>query len=431
MKSALKACLLILVAFLSSSAFLSLSAIAQENYKDGYIVRSDRDTVRGQIDFRDWLVNPAKISFLNSQTGKSESYQAEDLSAFSVNGDVYRSFKVHINPFSLDPVVTTSDSWNGDAYDSTVFLRLIIGGKLSLYYYKDHRDLTYFFVQGQGAVQGEGGVPEQLRIRNQVIDKDGQRMVMKDEFYRGQLAVRLADCGKMTDRLGSLAYTESALRKLIFNYNNCGKDTAEQLVREDSHHRSVSFSPLLGYFHSSFRLKGALTAARMSWPSYSGLTGGVGMQVLLPRQRGQFALITDLIFSHFSSRSSTYYVNNFYSETGVLDYNMLKLDIQFRYLYPTGGVRPFLNLGFSNSMIINNKSYQNEHNTALSEDEHDPPFGISGAMNSYQIGFIGGAGVLAGRLSVEARFERTTGLVDVASGSSPIVSWNLLVGFRL
>ena len=419
MKPALKACLLIVV------AFLSLTAIAQENYKDAYIVHSNRDTVRGQIDFRDWIVNPPRISFLNLKTGKPESLLPEDLSSFSVNGEIYRSFKVHINPFSLDPVVITGDNWNGDAYDSTVFLRLIVGGKLNLYYYKDRRDLTYFFVQGQG------GMPEQLGIRNQLVEKDGQRMVVRDEFYRRQLAALLADCGKTTERLGSLAYTESALRKLIFSYNNCGKDTAEQHVHEDSHHRSVSFSPLLGYFHSTFRLKGAMNAARMSWPSYSGITGGMGMQVLLPRQRGQFALVTDLLFSHFSSRSSNYFVNNFYSETGVLDYNMLKWDIQFRYLYPTGGVRPFLNFGFSNSMIINNKSYQNEHNTFLSEDEHDPPFGISGAMNSYQIGFIGGAGVLAGRLSVEARFERTSGLVDVSSASSPITSWNLLVGFRL
>src|SRR3979490_551931 len=127
MKPALKTILLIVV------AFLPFSVSGQENFKDGYIVHFDKDTVRGQIDFRDWMVNPSKITFLNLQTGKREPYQPEDLSSFFANGEIYRSFKVHINPFSLDPVVTIGNNGNGDAYDSTVFLRLIVGGKINLY----------------------------------------------------------------------------------------------------------------------------------------------------------------------------------------------------------------------------------------------------------------------------------------------------------
>ena len=80
---------------------------------------------------------------------------------------------------------------------------------------------------------------------------------------------------------------------------------------------------------------------------------------------------------------------------------------QFRYQYPEGkAVRPFFNVGFSNSMIINNKSYRNDYNSADNSNTHGPIFGISGGIKSYQVGIIGGAGITAGPWNIEARIER-------------------------
>ncbi|HEY4064520.1 MAG TPA: hypothetical protein VGM30_21595 [Puia sp.] len=404
---------------------LSLSAIAQENYKDGYIVLANRDTVRGAIDSREWVNNPSRISF-RDKTGKVISYTPPEIGSFSVNEEIYRSFTIRIYPFSLDPVVTASENWNATPYDSTVFLRLLTGGRLNLYQYEDQRDLIYFFAQTPGAV------PQELRIRSQVVETDGHQGVSTDLLYRDQLTGLLADCGTVVRRAGQAAYSEKALRKLVFAYNNCGKDTIEQRAAPTgTTGKGVAFIPMLGYLHSSVRISGEVDEAHMSWPAYNTFAAGMGMQILLPRAREQFSFFTDLLYAHFSSAGGGFTVNSFTTENSVIDFNQLKLDIQFRYRYPEGSVRPFLNAGFSNTMIISNKSYQNDYNSFDNSNTHGPIFGTSGGMKSFQVGIIGGGGITAGRWSVEARFERLPGISDFQSIGSPMTNYYLLAGFRL
>jgi hypothetical protein len=420
MKRTLKTCLPIIC------MLACLPAFAQENFKDGYIVLPNRDTVRGQVDDREWVNNPSRISF-RDKAGKTASFMPEEIRSFYVNGEIYRSYKVRFYPFSLDPVVTASESWSASPYDSTVYLRLITGGKLNLYHFKDRKDLTYFFTQRQDAV------PDELRIRNRAVEVDGHQNVATDLLYQDQLMGLLADCGQAAKRAGQVAYTENALRKLVFSYNNCGKDTVEQRsAQTGARGQAITFIPMLGYLHSSVRVSGNLDEARMSWPSYSTFAAGMGMQILLPRARQQFSFFTDLLYAHFSSASNAFRVNSFTTENSVIDFSQLKLDIQFRYQYPEGkAVRPFFNVGFSNSMIINNKSYRNDYNSADNSNTHGPIFGISGGIKSYQVGIIGGGGITAGPWNIEARIERLPGISDLESVGSPMTNYYLLVGFRL
>jgi hypothetical protein len=406
-------------------SLFSLSAVAQKNYQDGYIVLSNRDTVRGQVDFREWVSNPSKISF-RDKTGETISYTPSDIGSFSVQEEIYRSFTLRFYPFSLDAVVVASEGWNATPYDSTVFLRLLTGGKLNLYRYEDQRSLVYFFAQTPGAV------PQELRIRNHAEERDGRQVVAMDMLYRDQLTGLLADCGTVARRAGQAAYSETALRKLVFAYNNCGKDTIEQRSAvAGTTGMAVSFIPMLGYLHSSVRISGELDEASMSWPAYSTFATGLGMQILVPRAREQFSLFTDLLYAHFSSTGGTLTANNFTTENSVIDFDQLKLGIQFRYRYPEGRVRPFLNVGFSNTMIISDKSYRNTHISYDSSNIRAPIFGVPGGMKRYQVGIIGGGGITAGRWSVEARFERLPGISDFQSIGSPMTNYYLLAGFRL
>jgi hypothetical protein len=420
MKRLLKACLPIVC------LLTCLAVFGQENYQDGYIVSSNRDTVRGEIDFREWVNNPSSISF-RDKAGKTASYTPEEAGSFYVSGEIYRSYKVRFYPFSLDPVVTTREGWNSDPYDSVVYLRLITGGNLSLYLYKGRsNELTYYFAQKLDAV------PAELRVRSRVVEADGHQGVETDLLYRSQLAGLLADCGQTAKRARQAAYAENALRKLFFAYNNCGKDTTERRSASVSNHGpSVRFSPMIGYLHSSVHMSGDIYEARLNWPAYSTFAAGVGMEVLLPRARESFSFFTDLLFAHFSSASNAYTLSNFITKNEAIDFNQLKLGIQFRYRYPEGKVRPFINAGFSNSMIINNKSYQNDHNSFDNTDTHGPIFGVQGGLKSFQIGIIGGGGITAGRWSLEARIERLPGISDLVSLGSPMTNYYLLAGFRL
>ena len=128
----------------------SLSTAAQRNFQPGYVVLRSGDTLRGQIDFREWGVSPRNIIFQRTQAGPNTIYAPSDLLSFSVAGEMYAGYTVRIYPLSLDPVVVVSEGFSSTPYEKSIFMRMIAGGMLNLYYFKDSTSTEYyFFSQGQ------------------------------------------------------------------------------------------------------------------------------------------------------------------------------------------------------------------------------------------------------------------------------------------
>jgi len=106
------------------------------------------------------------------------------------------------------------------------------------------------------------------------------------------------------------------------------------------------------------------------------------------------------------------------------------LDFLFRYRYPTGSrVRPFVNLGLSNTLIFSNKSNLDFYDPSTNTHTIDAPFFTEGGMKSYMVGIVGGLGIEAGRFNAEARLETTDGLSSVEGENVTPTIFYLLVGF--
>ena len=404
--------------FFMIGSLLTLAATAQENFQNGYIVLHQKDTVRGQIDYREWVASPRQITFLDAPAGSKATYQPGEISAFFVSGDLYRSFRIHVSPYINGALDIDGEDSSAPAYDTTGFLRLITGGKVSLYFYRDKTDIPYYFIQRQN------DAPEQLVIRTSIVDRDGHRNFQQEDLYKYQLGRYLRDCPGIADVSRSINYTEKSLRKLVFAYNNCGKDTTEQ-KEAAGHKQSVFFMPVAGIMHAKVSVKGQLYEAQMSWPSYTGPIGGVGMLVVLPRGREQYSFLFNALYNHFESRGSAVNLGYGLNVRSTFDLEQAQLDVQFRYRYPEGKVRPFVNFGIGELTELSNKSTETvnvQPSTAI--------FGDASYMHKTQTVLLGGAGVQAGRFSVEARIEGTDGLTTIDGTSATMTHFYLLCGFN-
>lgn len=89
---------------------LSFAAFSQKNMLHGYIVLPSKDTVWGNIDYRNWEKNPAQIVFF--QPGSTErSYTVNDIAAFGVTGrDYYRKATVSVDD-------NTVNAWEVSVYN--------------------------------------------------------------------------------------------------------------------------------------------------------------------------------------------------------------------------------------------------------------------------------------------------------------------------
>jgi hypothetical protein len=402
--------------------FFSLFASAQKNFQDGFLVLPSNDTLRGQIDYREWTTTPRKISFLDTRTGRTTVYGPEDLRSFYVSGDYYASLSVRIYPYTFDPVVAGSDDFSDRPYEVQVFMRYLTGDRLELYHYADTTGVSYFFSRRKGAPA------DQLRVITRKIETTEKTGFVFDEVYRSQLAALMADCEALRKNIGRVSYKEGALRQLFFAYNNCGKDTVEKSTVHAG--RRLFFTPVIGYLNSRISLgAGSPPWSQMQFPAYNTFSGGAGMLYILPRQRQQLAILTDLLYNHFHSHSNFGRANDYLTDDVTLDYNTWNLDLQFRYRFPTGYIRPFLEGGFSNSLVTGNKSIRHEHDVV--GDRNDYYSFLGDGFQKYWIGWVAGAGVSAGRASLEFRASRGPGISSINGIAAPATNFYFLISYAL
>jgi len=129
---------LILAAFM-----LPAIAMAQSNYKPGYVVTLKGDTLRGEINQKEWFGNPKSVEF-KSATGV-KTYTTDDISYFELlNSSIYQRYSGEI---SMDETNTSKLQTGIDSTkkQDVVFLRVEQNGpNVTLYSYIDAKKTRFF-----------------------------------------------------------------------------------------------------------------------------------------------------------------------------------------------------------------------------------------------------------------------------------------------
>jgi len=194
--------------------------------------------------------------------------------------------------------------------------------------------------------------------------------------------------------------------------------------------RSVFFLPIIGFLNSNVGFSASSRPWQgMMFPSYNTLTGGVGALFILPRRRQQQSILADLLYNHFQAHSNTTRANDYLTDDATLNYNAWNLNLQFRYRFPTGNIRPFLQVGFSNTLITGNKSIRHEHDDIGDTNDYRPF--LDDGFRKYWVGWVAGAGIMAGRFCIEGRASGGPGISSFSSTSSPVTNLYFLLSYAL
>jgi hypothetical protein len=118
---------------------LPLFSNAQSNYQPGYVINVKGDTLRGFIDYQEWMTNPSSVSFkLHIADKEIKKLTTDDIVFFNVNGfESYRKFTGKISMDLIDPehISTGRDTTFKMA---SVFLKVLAkGAYLTLFSYVD------------------------------------------------------------------------------------------------------------------------------------------------------------------------------------------------------------------------------------------------------------------------------------------------------
>jgi hypothetical protein len=189
--------------------------LAQSNYHEGYILKTNGDTVKGFVNYREWERSPKTIDFKpNINDAKATAYDAIAIKGFGIYGEErYVAYLGRVTTAKTDfPDLPTGIDTTKRL--DTLFLRQVATGKyVTLYANKDE-------VKSRIFVAGPGATPTEL-IYYSYYNEDNK--IVSTSQYKGQLFfyVSKADPNykRLFDEVNDVTYNYADLEKAVDHIN--------------------------------------------------------------------------------------------------------------------------------------------------------------------------------------------------------------------
>lgn len=268
-----------------------ITLIAQKNMVSGFIIKESGDTIRGKIDDKEWSRNPTKILFAPNDSEPKTYDIIKELLGFGIdNKSIYvtKRTSLDITPHNFGFLLKTNELVITS--DTTIALKLLVKGKINLYYFKDSKSKEHFFVEKLNEPI------EELIKHDYMGEYEGKNVLVKEDKFNYQLAELCQDCSIFNGMNFNYQYTQSSLKPAILEYNAFfGDKSAYQTSTKEAFSSKLFIQAGAGQY--SFRTDyGGIYESPSSYivPSIS-----LGWLVEIPSNRRRLALKLDATYSVF------------------------------------------------------------------------------------------------------------------------------------
>lgn len=180
-------------------------SFSQSNYKDGYIITLDQDTITGLVDFRTDQTNARLCRFKRTEHAAEEIYHPGEIAGYRFirEGKYYVIKQVKI-----------------DNEYQTFFLEFLIQGLKNLYYLP--LDNGYFYFEGQdGMLVGVTKQPDQITENYKVRE---------DNRYKGVMSYLFQDCLPLSMQTARVGFDKGSMIVFTKKYHDQMCDTGEECI---------------------------------------------------------------------------------------------------------------------------------------------------------------------------------------------------------
>lgn len=235
-----------------------LNLFSQSNFKEGYIVNLQGDTLKGYVDYNTASQNTKRCTFKLSIEGKSTIYTPTEISSYSIVG------------------VRHFDSRYLEVADNNkVFIEKIISGNISLFKYHNS-----FFVQKNDTVL----IPLERKVLKNVY-KGAKKGNINTNKHLGILLFLMNDKPELKSEIGRTLLNERSLTDLISKYNmKIGGPS--QAFKSNLKWTKFQFSLKGGYLFSKLKINSnehGIDYLLNGWDLAYAPTVGVSVDISSPR----------------------------------------------------------------------------------------------------------------------------------------------------
>ena len=391
----------------------SLSLSAQVKFESGYFINQNDQRINCLIKNLDLSSNPTEFTYKLSEDGKTEIATIETVKEFEITG-ISKFIRQKVDyEVSSDELHLLIENRNPIFEKKTLFLRVLVQGKASLYSYQDRNVVRLFY-------QMENELIEPLVYKRYLI-KD---KIAKNNYYKQQIYKSLT-CETITlKEVERLNYYINDITKLFVKYNICAdKDFVYQEKDVQKSDFNLAIRP--GINASSFTFENATEYRRESdMGSQQNFRLGIEAELVFPFSNNKWALIFEPTYQYYKANNTFTSVN---TPGGLLlsdlEFNSIELPIGFRhYFYINDNTKIFLNMSY-----VVDVTYSSNLNIRRPDNVENYNFEIN---SSNSIAF--GGGIKYKKFSLEARyFTGRNLLTQYKSFDSSYKTLSFILGYQL
>lgn len=346
---------------------LTCSLIAQSNYKQGYIITNENDSISGWIDFRTDKINSSTCRFKTDLQEDEKIYYPGDIQKYKFidEGKYYISKEITI-----------------DSIPRKVFLEYLLQGMIDLYFYSDPTtELDYYIFQ-----ESDGKIFSLSKKKDQVIDFKR----ISDEKYKRILAYIFKDQPTMSNDIQKSLFDRKSMIGLAKEYHSITCTTGEQCIVFENNYKKqfikIELSAYAGIQIAKYSLPTRIDRPFDPMKSLSPVMGGQ-LNFSCPRWSNVISLQADISVS--GMKGSSDYTELTYNYTRY-DFDALLLmgKLNLKLTYPSGKIRPMVEVGLNWGRILNQSSSlytENSFYPAIVSETREDYAPLSKTLSGYNI----------------------------------------------
>ncbi len=317
---------------------LSLPSLiyAQSNFKKGYIITNENDTIQGWIDFRLDYSNCSMCRFKTSAHETEKLYYPGEIAGYRFEevGKYYIPHNITINNLSR-----------------IVFLEFLVQGTMNLYFYSEpvSQQNYYFFENTEGIMYPVTKRPDRI-----IDDK-----VKKDNNYKGVLNLIFQDYPTLTRNLNSIRFDRKDMILLAKKYSELTCTPGNECIEFENDYKKqyirVEFSVYAGLQLQRYCFKQREFPGFYNPESLFPCIGGQ-FNVSSPRLLKSLSLQVDASLSEIKGETERIYETAKTYQKYTFEAFSANAKLGFKYTYPSGKICPTIEAGYSITHLFNPSS---------------------------------------------------------------------------
>ena len=305
------------------SAFYT--ANAQFDFRGGYYITLENDTIHGLLDYRGDVKNAQACIFKKTDSAESVRFNPGEINAYRFTE----------GKFYISRQIKTGDE------ERMVFLEFLVDGITNLYFFRDINYYVYFLEDKNGKL---------LELSNETITEkiDGKSDIQRNtNRHIGVMKATFADCKEIQPQINNVSLTHKSLIKLTKKYHDYVCDDDVCIVYEKTIQPiTVRFAPVLkaGVADLKFDV-GFFTNYNFNPELFYGV--GFLTNVVFPGINEKLSFEAGLDFNvynlhgYFEVQNGT--IMEYYNV--YFDFFSLQPTLAIKYTFPTGKIKPTIALG--------------------------------------------------------------------------------------